>query len=71
MYENEIAYEIRDKACRSIKLGNGWYKSIFTKEYMTLDEYDKNMITGSIIADLGITFKEFVDTCISEKSESK
>lgn len=72
MFEDEKVYEkIRDKAFASIKNGDGFYKSIFTDEYNTLDEDEKAYAFGSLMADFGWGIKEFIDACVQEQQATK
>lgn len=49
----------------------GFYDAIFTDEYAELEEDDQNMACGVVMAETGISIKEFVDSVIKEKLTSK
>jgi hypothetical protein len=65
--ETEPVYKVINYSMLNIK-SLGFYDAIFTDEYEQLEEDDKNMVIGVILGDYGLSFKDFIDLIIEEKS---
>jgi hypothetical protein len=69
--ETNPVYKIVNNAMYNItELKRDFYDSIFTTpEYEVLDEVDKDAVVGILLANYGLSIKEFIDICIGEKSK--
>jgi DNA-binding ferritin-like protein (Dps family) len=66
--ETEPVYKVINYAM--LNIGKvGFYDAIFTDEYEQLEEDEKNMACGVVMAETGVSIKEFVDTILNDKSK--
>lgn len=63
---SDDTYDLKDKIHTSIKNGNGIYNSIFTNEFVVLEDKDKDMIIGMTISELFGDTKTFIDEILKE-----
>jgi hypothetical protein len=71
MYESKQSWIVRDNAFNNIQEGKSYWGSIFTDELDKLSEFDQNMVIGSLQAEFGHTFKEFIELLVEESLNSK
>jgi hypothetical protein len=67
--ETTPVYKVINNAMYNIsELKRNFYESVFiTPEYEALDEIDKDAVIGILLANYGLSIKEFIDICVAEK----